>query len=96
MVCGLFCDAIGNARLHSVESCVITDVLKGTDRGLIQALSLNLLECFEKKREKSLSIVNYATEIRSRNFPNGSVDLFAEPPRSIRLRSVVFSVRSTF
>lgn len=51
MVCGLFCDAVGNSRLYNVESCVITDELKGTGRGLIQALSQNLLENFAKKRE---------------------------------------------
>jgi hypothetical protein len=51
MVSGLFCDALGNSRLNSVESCVITDQLKGTGRGLIQALSQNLLESFKKKKE---------------------------------------------
>jgi len=54
---------------------VITDELEGTGRGLIQALSQNFLENLEKKRKKSVSIVDDAVEIRSRHFPNASVDL---------------------
>jgi hypothetical protein len=55
---------------------VILDELKGTGRGVTEALSQNLTEIIEEKNEKTVSILDDPVEIRSSHFPNTSVDIY--------------------